>query len=118
MTAKVVPFPRKSKQNLTDMERLIRKWLLRMSADNDLIECVADRMMAFIDKYASKSFEPTFNLLVPPNLSEEEAKNLLVSIEMGVDNTAKQVYAIINQIIVERLFLEIEIYESQKSEKR
>jgi len=114
LTAKVIPFPKKPEQNLTETERLIRKWLVEMSTDNDLIEYVVDRMIMFIDKYANKSFEPTFNLSVPPNLSKEEAEALLLSIEKGVDNTAEQVCEMVNKIIVERFFLEIELYQMRK----
>jgi hypothetical protein len=119
LAAKVIPFPQKSEINLTEIEWLIRKWLIEMSENCDLIEHVTERMMSFIDKYTNKWFEPTFNLAVPPHFTQEEASALLVSIEEGVDNTASQVHEMINRIIVERFFLEIEIYESlKKAEKQ
>ncbi len=117
MTAKVIPFPKKPGQNLTEIERLMRKWLAEISENKDLIEYVTNRMMIFIKKYASQSFEPTFNLPVPPNFSKEEAEALLRSIEKGVDDTAGQVQEMINKIIIERFFLEIEIYESRNFPK-
>ncbi len=116
MSANVIPFPQRSEPNLTEIEKLIRQWLVEMSSNNDLIEHVAGRMMAFINKYTNKIFEPTFNLAVPPNLTEEEVKALLFSIEKGVDNTADQVHRMINEIIVERFFLEIDMYESSHKE--
>lgn len=116
MTAKVIPFPQRSEPNLTEIEKLIRQWLAEMSSNNELIEHVAGRMMDFIDKYTNKTFEPTFNLAVPPNLTEAEVKALLASIEKGADNTADQVHRMINEIIVERFFLEIDLYESSRKE--
>lgn len=118
MAAKVIPFPQKSEMNLTEIERLFRKWLSEISGNPDLIEHVTKRMLAFVDKYTNKWFEPTFNLPVPPHFTQEEANALLVSIEKGVDNTANQVHEMINRIIVERFFLEIEIYESLKREEK
>ncbi|WP_094605388.1 hypothetical protein SPSIL_001990 [Sporomusa silvacetica DSM 10669] len=117
MAAQVIPFPAKSEPNLTEMEKLIREWLFNVSEDEDFIETVASRMMNFINNYANKWFEPTFNLVVPSTLTLEERKALWVSIETGVDDTAKQVQEMINKIIVERFFLEIEIYESKEKGK-
>jgi lantibiotic modifying enzyme len=114
LTAKIIPFPKKPEPKLTEIENLIRRWLAAMSANHELMEYVVNRMLYFIEKYASKSFEPIFNLPVPPNFSKAEADALLLSIEKGVDNTANQVHEMINNIIIERFFLEIEIYETQK----
>lgn len=114
MPAKVIPFPDKSEPNLSNIETLIREWLFNVSDDPDFIERVAVRMMSFINNYANKWFEPTFNLLVPPTLTLAERKALWTSIETGVDDTAKQVQEMINRIIVERFFLEIEIDESRQ----
>lgn len=117
LAAQVILFPAKSEPNLTEIEKLIREWLFNMSEDQDFIDTVASRLMSFINNYANKWFEPTFNLVVPSTLTLEERKALWVSIETGVDETGKQVQEMINKIIVERFFLEIEIYESKKRGK-
>ncbi|MBP2662192.1 MAG: hypothetical protein H6Q71_140 [Firmicutes bacterium] len=117
MAAKVIPFPTQSEPNLTEIEILIREWLFNISEEHDFIEHVATRMMSFISNYANKWFEPTFNLAVPPTLTLEERKTLVVSIETGVDDTAKQVQEMVNKIIVERFFLEVEMYESREKSK-
>lgn len=117
MAAKVIPFPTQSEPNLTEIEILIREWLFNISEEHDFIEHVATRMMSFISNYANKWFEPTFNLAVPPTLTLEERKTLAVSIETGVDDTAKQVQEMVNKIIVERFFLEVEMYESREKSK-
>ena len=69
--------------------------------------------MFFIDKYVSKTFEPIIDLPAPKNLSREEAEAILSSIEKGIDHTAQEVQDMINRIIIERLYLELEIYESK-----
>jgi hypothetical protein len=117
LAAKVIPFPTQSEPNLTEIEILIREWLFNISEEHDFIEHVATRMMNFISNYANKWFEPTFNLAVPPTLTLEERKTLVVSIETGVDDTAKQVQEMVNKIIVERFFLEVEMYESREKSK-
>jgi len=117
LAAKVIPFPTQSEPNLTEIEILIREWLFNISEEHDFIEHVATRMMSFISNYANKWFEPTFNLAVPPTLTLEERKTLVVSIETGVDDTAKQVQEMVNKIIVERFFLEVEMYESREKSK-
>ena len=113
----MIPFPTQSEPNLTEIEILIREWLFNISEEHDFIEHVATRMMSFISNYANKWFEPTFNLAVPPTLTLEERKTLVVSIETGVDDTAKQVQEMVNKIIVERFFLEVEMYESREKSK-
>lgn len=114
MIASVIPFPKKAEPDLSEVEKLIRKWLTEMAASGDEIEYVVERMMFFIDNYASKTFEPTFDLPIPPSFSKEQAEAMLKSIEKGVDTTAQEVQEMINRIIIERLFLEMEIYESRK----
>lgn len=113
MSASIIPFPKKPDQNLAELEKIMRRWLAELSTNPDLIETVVTRMLKFIEHYASKSFEPIFDLPVPRDLSQEETQALLLSIEKGTDYTAQQVHQMINEIIVERFFLEIEIYETR-----
>ncbi|HWR44995.1 hypothetical protein [Sporomusa sp.] len=117
MAATIIPFPKKQGQDLTQVELLIRKWLSKLSNNNDLTECVVERMMLYVGQYGNKLFEPTFNLPVPPNFSKEEAEAMLCSIEKGVDDIAVQVQEMISRIIIERFFLEIELYENRQGEK-
>ena len=111
MAARIIPFPKASEPNISEIERLIRLWLAEMSDSRDFVETITARMLAFINQYANWTFEPVFNLAVPSGLSPAEMRSLVVSIETGVDNTAIQVQEMVNRIIVERLFLEVEIYE-------
>ena len=113
MAASVILFPKKPEPNLSEVEKLIRKWLTKMSASSDATEHIVERMVFFIDKYASKTFEPTFDLPVPPNLSKGQAEALLSAIEKGIDTTALEVEEMINRIIIERFYLEMEIYENR-----
>lgn len=114
----MIPFPRKSEQKAEEIEQVIRKWLNKMSADHDCVNHVTERMLIFINQYACKIFEPAFNLPAPANMSEKEAEAMLLSIQEGVDQAAEQVQEMINRIIVERFFLEIELYELQRTEKK
>ncbi len=81
MSASIIPFPKKLDQNLTELEKIMRRWLAELSTNPDLIETVVTRMLKFIEHYASKSFEPIFDLPVPRDLSQEETQALLLSIE-------------------------------------
>jgi len=117
LTAKIIPFPTQTENPWEEVDRHIRAYLGEIAADNDFINYVGNRMRDFIEQYASKSFEPTFNLVVPPNLSKEQADVLLLSIDKGVRDTAEEVQEMVRKIIFERLHLEIEIYASQKDLK-
>ena len=116
MAAKIIPFPDKYEPNVTEIEKLIRGWLCSMSDEHTFVDTVAARMMSFIQNYANTWFEPNFNLSVPPTLTFDERKALIASIETGVDETARQVQEMINRIIIERFLLEIELYETSKSQ--
>lgn len=113
MAAEIIPFPDKSEPNLTEIEKVIRQWLLQLSDEPDFIETIAGRMMSFIANYTDKWVEPTFDLVVPPSLSLEDRRNLLISVEKGVDDLAGQVQEMVNRIIIERFFFEVEYYERQ-----
>ena len=117
MTAKIIPFPAQVENPWEEVDKHIRAYLAEITADKVFIDYVGNRMSYFIDKYASKSFEPTFNLVVPPNLSREQSDALLLSIDKGVQDTAEQVLDMVRKIIIERLHLEIELYISQKDIK-
>lgn len=116
MAAKVIAFPDKSEPNISEIEKVIRVWLLQLSEDQDFIDTVADRMISFIINYTDKWVEPTFDLVVPPTLSFEDRKSLVASIEKGVDDTARQVQEMVNRIIIERFLLEVDIYNSKKKD--
>jgi hypothetical protein len=118
LAAILVPFPVKPDNNLTELDKIIRKWLAELSADPDLIHHVAERMISFIDNYASKTFEPTFNLPVPEHTSKQEAEALLAAIDKGMQATGEEVLEMINKIIVERFFLEIQLYELETKQKK
>ncbi|WP_378952355.1 hypothetical protein [Pelosinus sp. sgz500959] len=117
MAAKIIPFPIQNEQPLEEIDRYIRDYLAEIEADRDFIDYISNRMNYFIKNYANQYFEPTFDLVVPPNMSREQADALLLSIEMGVEHTAKQVQDMVGKIILERLQLEVELYEKQKNMK-
>lgn len=111
MSAAIVPFPSRDVQSLEEIDKLIRTYLAEITSDGNLIDHVGDRMKNFIENYAYKSFVPNFNLAVPPNMSQKQVDALLFSIEEGLQNNANQVQEMINKIIFERLYREVEIYE-------
>ena len=119
MTAQLVPFPTQIQTQCPweEVDKHIRAYLTEIEANQHFINYVGDRMKNFVEKYASKNFEPTFNLIVPPDLSQEQADALLLSIDKGIQNTAEEVQDMISKIIIERLQLEIEIYQNQNSVK-
>lgn len=114
MGAKIIPFPAKSEPNLPEIEKVIRGWLFNISEEPEFIDTVAGRMMSFINNYTNKWFEPVFDVMVPPAFTPEEKKTLVAAIEAGVDKTAREVQEMINRIIIERFFLEVEIYEGRQ----
>lgn len=115
MPANIITFPKKdTKQDSSQVEQVIREWLAKLDATDDLTEYVVTHMLAFIDNYASKTFEPMFNLTLPSNLPRNEVDNLLKSLDEGVYNATNQVREMINKIIIERFFLEIDIYNCTK----
>ncbi|AIF53438.1 hypothetical protein [Pelosinus sp. UFO1] len=117
MNAKIIPFPEQVETPLEEIDRQIRTCLAEIKADRDFIDYVATRMKYFIENYASTYFQMNFNLIVPPNLSPEQAEALVFSIEKGVQDNAKELQDMIRKIIMERLHLEIELYMNQKDIK-
>lgn len=110
--ATIVTLPVKREQE--DVDSHIRRYLAAMSADAELIDTVARRMKTFIDRFASHTFMPVFDLAVPPGMTQQQAEALMRSIEKGVDAAAEQVERALCEIIIERLFLEVEIYTNQQ----
>lgn len=117
MPSKIIPFPTQVENPCEEIEKHMRMYLAEITADKDFINYVSGRMRYYIENYACKSFEPTFNLVVPPNLSREQADALLFSIDKGVKETAEEVQDMVGKIIMERLHLEIDLYKNQKDIK-
>jgi len=121
LAAKVIQFPAQiepnpAQPNLADIEKRIRATLAALTADSQLIEHVTARMMVFIKKYTFKNFEPSFTLPVRP-MSKEQTKAFLAALADGMRDVAGQVQDMMSQIVIERLFLEIEIYENARGSK-
>ncbi|MDR3561600.1 MAG: hypothetical protein P4N59_09220 [Negativicutes bacterium] len=116
MTAKIIPFPTQTEVSLTTIDKKLRVYLAELTGDNQLVEHVAERMKTFIKKYTYKTFSPEFDLPLPP-LSPAQTKTFSQALERGVQNVVIQVQDMINQIIFERLFLEVEIYEKMHGHK-
>lgn len=114
MAAKILAFPNKSEPDFSEIEGVVREWLLKIDNDQEFIDAVAGRMMSFIADYTDQWVEPTFDLVVPSTLSLEDRQALLLSIEKGIDDMAGQIQEMVNRIIVERFFLEVDIYHNQK----
>lgn len=118
MPAKVILFPSPNQQTLDEIDWRIRACLAAMELDENLINHVSGRMKNYIAKYASVTFDCNFNLAVPINMSEKEKNALLHSVDTGITATAAQVQEMVNKIIMERILLEIEIYEDRESQKK
>lgn len=115
MPARIVTLPARPAQDEVDSR--IRQYLSAMSSDPELIETVALRMKFFIDRFAGTIFRPVFDLAVPAGISKEEAQALLRSVEKGVDAAAEQVEKMVCEIVIERLFIEVENYQYRKEGK-
>ncbi len=118
MPAKIIPFPYQNTSALDEIDQRIRASLASMSLDETLINHVGDRMKNYIEKYASTAFDCRFNLPVPYYMAQEERNALLKAVEAGIQDTADQVQEMVNQIILERISLEIELYESKNVQKK
>ncbi|CUH97365.1 hypothetical protein P22_3493 [Propionispora sp. 2/2-37] len=117
MTAKVVTFPTQTEQLAEEMDRMIRIYLFELTGNKDLVRHVGDRMKDFISKYATKTFEPCFHLAVPAGMPQQQIDRLLASVDEGFQKNALEVQEMINKIIFERLYLEIELYDNMRKHK-
>lgn len=113
--ANIVPFPGKTKKNVNPVADMIIKYLAAISNDCAMIAEVSAQMNTFVETYADIWFEPTFDLELPAAMTKKETAALLLSIEKGVDRAAEQVNEIISKIVIERLLLEVQIYEDRQS---
>ena len=118
MTTKIIPFPHKLDPGVTDIEGVIKNWLAVVSTDEKLNEQVLKRMIDYITEYTSNYFEPKFDLPIPSFLTEAQTKAIVQSVEKGIDDTVFQVQEMVNKIIVERFFLEIELYQAHTRQKK
>jgi hypothetical protein len=121
MPAQVILFPtsieqpqNQNDQILEDVDQLIRKTLAMMNHDENLINQVAGRMKDYVEKYASITFNCKIDMEVPHHASLEEKDVMRACLDKGIENLASQVQGMVNKIIMERIMLEIKIYEDQK----
>lgn len=117
MAAKVFPFPVQKQQTVEGINQLIRAYLGEMTTDTELVNYVSERMKDFVETYASRTFNPNFDLALPPGTSPQQVQALLESIDQGFQNIAGQIHEMITKLIFERLYLEVEIYKRLERNK-
>ena len=114
MDTKVILFPLREKAPWDTADEYIRNYLSKITTDKTFINHISQRMRHYIEKYAHKSFEPTFDFVVPPDFSQEYADAMVAALDAGIQAVALEVQDMMRKIIIERLFFEIEIYENYK----
>ncbi len=115
MTAKIVSFPTPNDQMLQEMDRLIRAYLFELTGNPELTEQVGDRMSHFVANYANKTFEPCFNLPLPPDMPQQQIDHLMGAIDEGFQQNCREINEMISKIIFERMYFEVEYYEQLNS---
>lgn len=122
MSAQVIEFPSVMEQpkdgktqTLDAIDQLIRLTLNSMNLEEDLVNHVVGRMRDYIDQYASTEFNCKFDMLVPTHTTQSEKEAMKDCLDKGIDELANQVQTMVNKIIMERVMLEIKIYQDQKT---
>lgn len=110
-----VQLPSENERILADVDRLIRLTLNSMNLDEELINHVAERIRDFVEKYASVTFNCRFDLAVPHCTTQEEKAVMQTCLDKGIEGLAAQVQGMVNKIIMERVMLEIEMFQERRA---
>jgi len=115
MTTNIIEFPTRSVREWIKVERTIRETLEQAGASQEMTEEVCGRMKEVYEKY-DRVFTFALGLPLPEHLSLEQRRAIDNSIRNAVEGLTKEIHEYTNQVLFDRLCIEIELYKMQ-SEK-
>ena len=104
----LIEFPSQTVQGWTKIEHTLREILSKAAAPAEMQDEVIGQMKAVFQQYNVKFSVP---LELPANLSEEERQAVSLLIERAFADYERQLHDLMNNIFLERLQIEIELYK-------
>ena len=109
MDSNVIEFPTRSVRDWIGYERVIQKHMQESGASPEMIKQVCTRMKEAFPKFAA-SFEFRFDM---PRLPQGLGTAVQDSINKALEKFREEIHEYTNQIIFDRLCLEIELYNAR-----
>ena len=104
----IIKFPTRAVRGWAEIERTLRAILTQASAPIEMQNEVLSRMKKVFQRY---SVEFGVSLELPANFSPEQQEAVAMSLCGALEDHEKRLQDFMNQILLERLQLEIELYK-------
>lgn len=113
MNSNVIKFPTKAVRDWALVEKAIKDTMQLAGASPEMMTEVCGKMKEVWEKYNLKF---TFNMLLPGNFPEELRTVIEDSLRNAVEELAKQIHEYSNQVLFDRLLLEVQLYKVRHGE--
>jgi len=108
MMRNIINFPTRAVRGWTEIERTLRSIFTQASAPTEMQYEVLTRMKEVFQRY---SVEFGVSLELPANFSPQQQEAVATSLRRALEDHEKRLQDFMNQILLERLQLEIELYK-------
>jgi|Wag4MinimDraft_7_1082656.scaffolds.fasta_scaffold00008_21 hypothetical protein len=101
----IIEFPKEKERNWLIIEKAIREQINNQTnLSDENINYICRRMKDFYLEYIDNNF--SFNFKMPNDISEKTSKKIIASVQKSFSN---QIHEYTNQILFERLILELDL---------
>ncbi len=107
--AQIIEFPDLTSRQWRDMEPAIEEVLQRAAAPPEMRTEVKTAMKAHVEKI-SKRFDGSVELRLPGHLDSDQVETAQAAVRRAVSEVASWFHGIINQMLIDLLRLECELY--------
>lgn len=108
MMGDIITFPTRAVRGWTEIERTLRAIFTQASASIEMQNEVFSRMEEVFQRF---SVEFGVSLELPANFSPEQQEAVVTSLRRALEDHEIKLQDFVNQILLERLQLEIELYK-------
>jgi len=109
--ADIIKFPTKEIRDWRLLEKSFISILTEANASDEMKAYVINRMKKVVSTKFDREFKLSFDLQNLSNISSETQEAINKMINDGIENLSKQIHAYTNEMLFDRLLLEIELYK-------
>jgi len=109
----IIKFPTKQVRDKASIEKTIQDILKQTPLSQEMIDELTERHLGIWERYKCE-FPTNFSIPFPASSTEDEQKNIIKSLELGIKDFEKSLNDHMNALILERINAESRLYAFEK----
>ena len=113
----VINFPARSEHRWNKVERSMRTMLNETNADMAMQDDILVKMKNAYEKY-NATFNVKCNIKMPSGATQDDRKNIADNFKQAFVDLETQIQNLMQEALMDRLLLEIQLYNARKSARK